>query len=103
MGFGRQHGQVFALPQRRSRLPSLVGRRKRASASPSAAIVLMQMNSEIDISAILPSIHVPTLVIHRSHDAVIDINGGRQLAALIPNAQLFEPSGVDHTPWTGEN
>jgi pimeloyl-ACP methyl ester carboxylesterase len=43
-------------------------RRERASASPSAAIALMQMNSEIDISAILPSIQVPTLVIHRSHD-----------------------------------
>jgi pimeloyl-ACP methyl ester carboxylesterase len=78
-------------------------RRERASASPSAAIALMQMNSEIDISAILPSVQVPTLVIHRSHDAVIDISGGRQLAALIPNAQLFEPPGVDHTPWTGEN
>ena len=77
-------------------------RRERASASPSAAIALMQMNSEIDISAILPSVHVPTLVIHRSHDAVVDISGGRQLAALIPNAQLFEAQGVDHTPWTGE-
>jgi pimeloyl-ACP methyl ester carboxylesterase len=77
-------------------------RRERASASPSAAIALMQMNSEIDISAILPSVHVPTLVIHRSHDAVVDISGGRQLAALIPNAQLFEAQGVDHSPWTGE-
>ena len=78
-------------------------RRERASASPSSAIALMQMNSEIDISAILPSVQVPTLVIHRSRDAVVDINGGRQLAALIPNAQFFEASGADHAPWTGEN
>lgn len=78
-------------------------RRERAAASPSAAIALMQMNSEIDISGILPSVHVPTLVIHRSHDAVVNINGGRQLVALIPDAQFFESPGADHTPWTGDD
>jgi pimeloyl-ACP methyl ester carboxylesterase len=77
-------------------------RRERASASPSAAVELMRMNSQIDISAILPSIHVPTLVVHRTRDTVIDINGGRQLAALIPNAQLYEAPGTDHSPWSGE-
>jgi pimeloyl-ACP methyl ester carboxylesterase len=78
-------------------------RRERAAASPSTAIALMRMNSEIDISGILPSVHVPTLVIHRSHDSVVNIDGGRQLAALIPNAQLFESPGMDHTPWTGDD
>jgi class 3 adenylate cyclase/esterase/lipase len=77
-------------------------RRERASASPSAAVSLMQMNSQIDISAILPSVRVPTLVIHRTHDLVINVNGGRQLAALIPNAQLYEAPGIDHAPWSGE-
>jgi class 3 adenylate cyclase len=42
------------------------------------------------------------LVIHRTHDSVININGGRQLAALIPNAQLYEAPGIDHAPWSGE-
>ena len=78
-------------------------RRERASASPSTAIALMQMNSEIDISAILPSVRVPTLIIHRRHDPVIEINGGRELAALIPNSQFFESRGIDHTPWTGDD
>jgi class 3 adenylate cyclase len=63
----------------------------------------MQMNSEIDISAILPSVRVPTLIIHRRHDPVILINGGRELAALIPNSQFFESQGIDHTPWTGDD
>ena len=44
---------------------------------------------------------VPTLVIHRRHDSVIAINGGRELAALIPNSQFFESEEIDHTPWTG--
>jgi pimeloyl-ACP methyl ester carboxylesterase len=78
-------------------------RRERAAASPSTAIALMQMNSEIDISSILPSVRVPTLIIHRSHDQVVDISGGQQIAALIPNAQFFESQGIDHTPWTGDD
>ena len=79
------------------------GRRERAAASPSTAIALMKMNSEIDISGILPAVRVPTLVIHRSNDTVVDIDGGRQLATLIPHAQFLESPGKDHTPWTGDD
>ena len=77
-------------------------RRERSGASPSTAIALMRLASEIDVSGILPSVQVPTLVVHRSEDCVVDIEGGRQLAKLIPNAKFFEIPGVDHTPWTGE-
>lgn len=78
-------------------------RRERAAASPATAIALMRMNSEIDISSILPSIQVPTLVIHRRDDMAVNVEGGRQLAKLIPNAQYFESdSGIqDHVPWAG--
>lgn len=79
------------------------GRRERAAASPSTALALMKMNSEIDISGILPAVRVPTLVIHRSNDTVVDIDGGRQLATLIPHAQFLESPGKDHTPWTGDD
>jgi hypothetical protein len=78
-------------------------RRERAAASPATAIALMQMNSQIDISGILSSVRVPTLVIHRTHDGVVNVDGGRQLARLIPNAQFFESPGTDHTPWTGDD
>jgi class 3 adenylate cyclase len=33
----------------------------------------------------------------------VNIDGGRQLAGLIPNALLFESPGTDHTPWTGDD
>ncbi len=79
------------------------GRRERAAASPSTALALIKMNSEIDISGILPAVRVPTLVIHRSNDTVVDIDGGRQLATLIPHAQFLESPGKDHTPWTGDD
>jgi pimeloyl-ACP methyl ester carboxylesterase len=77
------------------------GRRERSSASPSAAIALMRMNSQIDISAILPSVRVPTLIIHRTNDRIVNVDGGRRLAELIPNSRLLEVPGEDHLPWIG--
>jgi len=49
------------------------GRFERLGASPAAATALMRMNSKIDIRGILPTIRVPTLVIHRTGDATIDV------------------------------
>ena len=72
------------------------GKFERLGASPSAAIALMRMNREIDISGILHSIKVPTLVIHRTDDTLVSVEGGRELAAGIPGARLVELPGTDH-------
>ena len=72
------------------------GKFERLGASPSAAIALMRMNREIDISGILHSIRVPTLVFHRTEDAWVSVEGGRELAAGIPGARLIEIPGTDH-------
>ncbi len=79
------------------------GRFERLGASPASAITLTQMNSQIDITDILPSIHIPTLVIHRTGDVTIDVEGGRFLAEHIPNARYVELPGVDHLPFIGDN
>lgn len=79
------------------------GKFERLGADPGSAIALMRMNSRIDISEILPSIRAPTLVIHRSDDTLIDVDGGRFLAARIPNARYVELAGEDHLPWVGDN
>lgn len=79
------------------------GKFERLGATPGAAIALMQMNSEIDITDILPSISSRTLVIHRRGDVTIDFEGGRLLADKIPNARLVELSGNDHIPWVGNS
>jgi len=78
-------------------------RRERTAASPAAAIALMRMNSMIDISGILQYVHVPTLVIHRTQDPVVSVEGSRQLAKSIPNARLLEVPGVDHLPYLGDD
>jgi pimeloyl-ACP methyl ester carboxylesterase len=49
------------------------GRFERQGASPAAAIALMRMNSQIDTSDILPSVHVPTLVIHCTDDKTVNV------------------------------
>jgi class 3 adenylate cyclase/esterase/lipase len=72
------------------------GRFERLGASPAAGIALMRMNSQIDISDILSSVHVPTLVIHVVGDRTVNVEGGRILAKHIPGAKLLELPGEDH-------
>lgn len=63
----------------------------------------MRMNSQIDISDIVSTIRVPTLVIHRTDDKAINVEGGRFLAEHIPGARYIELPGVDHAPMVGDN
>ena len=79
------------------------GRFERLGGSPSAVINLMRMNSEINIDNILPSILVPTLVLHRTEDPTVSIQAGRFLAAHIPHAKFVELDGPDHIYWLGDN
>jgi class 3 adenylate cyclase len=78
------------------------GRNERLGASPAAVTALMRMNSQIDISGILPAVRVPTLVIHRTDDKAVSVEGGRDVAAHIPGARLVEFPGVDHLFYVGE-
>ncbi len=79
------------------------GRFERLGADPGAAITLMRMNSQIDIIDVLPSIHVPSLIIHRPAETMVDFEGARVLAERIPDAKLVKLPGIDHLPWVGEN
>jgi class 3 adenylate cyclase len=79
------------------------GKFERLGGSPGAAKTLILMNSQIDITDILPSVNVPSLIIHRRDDVAVDVKAGRLLAERIPNAQYVELAGVDHMPWVGEN
>lgn len=74
----------------------------RQSASPGDAAALLRMNTEIDIRAVLPTISVPTLVLHRTGDLDSNIEEGRWIASQIPGAKLVELPGNDHLPWVGD-
>jgi pimeloyl-ACP methyl ester carboxylesterase len=68
----------------------------RRSASPGAAAALLRMNSYIDVREVLPTIRVPTLVLHRVGDHDVDVAEGRYLASKIPGARFVELPGDDH-------
>lgn len=74
----------------------------RMSASPGAAVALGRMNTHIDIRHVLSSIHVPTLVIHRTGDLDVNVGNGRYLAEMIPGAKLLELPGDDHWLFAGD-
>jgi class 3 adenylate cyclase len=92
-------------------VPTLVGDKRyeewyakleRLAASPGAAVELARMAMQIDVRDILPTIHVPTLVLHRRDDQAIPIEDGKYMADHVPGAQFVELPGADHWPWIGD-
>jgi class 3 adenylate cyclase len=60
----------------------------------------MKMNTHVDVRDILPSIRVPTVVMHRTEDLDANVEEGRYIAAHIPGARFVEFPGADHSWWT---
>jgi pimeloyl-ACP methyl ester carboxylesterase/DNA-binding SARP family transcriptional activator len=93
-------------------VPSLAGdpaflawfeRYARQSASPGMAIALLKANAAMDVRAVLPSVRVPTMVLHRIDDVLVEVGQGRYLAEHIPGARMVEFPGSDHWPWVGDS
>jgi class 3 adenylate cyclase len=91
--------------------PSFVGdpgavefsaRMERAAASPAMVQQIFEMFLDIDVRDVLPAIHVPTLVLHRHGDRVVNRRAGQELATQIPGAMYVELAGIDHVPWAGD-
>jgi class 3 adenylate cyclase len=74
----------------------------RRSASPGAAVALLRMNSQIDVREVLPTIRVPTLVLHRAQDRDVTVEEGRWIAERIPGATFVELPGDEHLIWAGD-
>lgn len=90
--------------------PSLVGDKhyedwfaklERLAVSPGAAVALVRMMWQMDVRDILPTIGVPTLVLHKRDDKVVPIEEGRYIAEHVPGAKFVELPGADHWPWIG--
>jgi pimeloyl-ACP methyl ester carboxylesterase len=77
------------------------GRFERQSMSPRMAREAIRLCMKYDIRDVVPTIRVPTLVIHRTDD-VLPIEGGRWLAQHVPGARFVELAGDDHWPWTSD-
>lgn len=74
----------------------------RLGASPRAAAALLSMNSQIDVTGVLPSIRVPTLLLYRLDDRDVSVEEGRYISDRIAGSRLVELPGADHLFWAGD-
>jgi class 3 adenylate cyclase len=74
----------------------------RQGTSPTGAIELIDLYREIDVRGVLPSVGVPSLVLHRAADKIVSAQQARFLAELIPGARYVELPGEDHLAWVGD-
>ncbi len=91
--------------------PSLAGDRRARewvakvecqTGTPSAMATILEMNARLDIRPILDTVSVPTLVMHRVADRVVDVHHGRYCAEHIRGAKYVELPGEDHWWWIGD-
>ena len=68
----------------------------RVSTSPDNAYRIRNASSHIDVVDLLPTIQVPTLVIHCRKDAVCPFEEGRELATSIPGARFVPLESSNH-------
>jgi class 3 adenylate cyclase len=74
----------------------------RQGTSPTGALDLIDLYREIDVRPVLPTVSVPTLVLHRRDDIVVREPQGRYIADAIPGARYVQLEGADHLAWIGD-
>ncbi|MGI8797208.1 MAG: alpha/beta fold hydrolase [Acidimicrobiia bacterium] len=96
-------GSVWAVNATRDpRFRDWLGRWVRNAASPGAAGTLLRMDYDVDVRQVLPTIRVPTLVLHRVDDPLVPVAHGRYFAAHIPGAKFVELPGDDRLVFAGD-
>ena len=77
------------------------GNLQTAAMTPRDAVAFMRVGHDIDVRDVVPTVHVPTLIVHRVDDPVCHVANARYLAANIPGARYVELPGSLHIPWAG--
>jgi pimeloyl-ACP methyl ester carboxylesterase/class 3 adenylate cyclase len=95
-GTGQMMQHVVGMTEGAKEQLAVLGKFERMSCSPGAFKALMVMNRRIDVTPILQSVRVPTLVLHSRADAVVPVSEGRKLGASIPGAKYIEYEDLPH-------
>lgn len=77
-------------------------RYERGAATTDSLRDLLELTLEMDVREILPTLDIPTLVLHRRGDRIVPIDFGRELGNTIPGARLVELEGDDHFSYAGD-
>jgi class 3 adenylate cyclase len=85
-----------------ARMRDWMGKLERQSATPAGFLRVAESMQGVDVRPRLPTLRVPTLVLHRTGDRLIDVGHSRLAARLIPGARLVELPGIDSLPMIGD-
>jgi pimeloyl-ACP methyl ester carboxylesterase len=75
---------------------------QRRSSDGETAVRIRRACDEIDVTAMLPRVKAPTLVLHARGDSVAPFEEGRLIAAGIPGARFVELDSDNHVILEGE-
>jgi pimeloyl-ACP methyl ester carboxylesterase len=73
----------------------------RGTASPNVELAIENVFRQMDVRSLLPTINVPTLIMHRVDDRIEHVGGSRYIQKAIRGARYVELDGGDHWPWAG--
>jgi pimeloyl-ACP methyl ester carboxylesterase/DNA-binding CsgD family transcriptional regulator len=79
-----------------------LSRYQRRSAEADVAAAFLELDLGADLRAVLPTLTMPALVLHRRGDRTVPIGRGRELASLLPNARFVPLGGDSHLPWVDD-
>jgi class 3 adenylate cyclase len=68
-------------------------RMERLAASPGTVALMLPLTTELDVRAVLPTVRVPTLVVHRADDPFVPPAMGKYVADHISGAKYVELPG----------
>ena len=102
--WGKGLGMRYLVPSMAddASLPALerwLGKVQRNAATPASWEAFARMAFEIDVRDVVPTVHVPALIIHAAGDQVCDVGNARWLAEHLDGAKYVELPGGDHVPW----
>ncbi len=78
------------------------GRYQRLGCSMGTILTMRRMLQQVDVRHVLPAIRVPTLILHKRENWLVDVAHGRFIAERVPAARFVEIPGVDYFPFVGE-
>ena len=76
--------------------------RLRESVTPDVARAALEAMGKFDVTALLPRLNAPTLVLHRGEIPWLPVDIARALASRIPDARLTVMEGESTAPYLGD-
>lgn len=98
----RQFFTTQFIPQGTAEQQAWFNELQQLSTSPANAARMMRVSDRIDVTALLPRLRCPVLVLHADHDARVPFEEGRLLAGAIPQARFVPLRSPNHLLLEGE-